>query len=67
MSTHSQPAEPAARPLEPLLTVNEVAEVLKVSTRTVRRMIKSKALASVRFGRSVRVLAEDLAALTRPR
>ncbi|MHB2170097.1 helix-turn-helix domain-containing protein [Alsobacter sp. R-9] len=53
--------------LPTLLTVTDVAEVLRVSTRTVRRLIKSGALASVTVGRSVRVRAEDLAALTRPR
>ncbi|MHB2168968.1 helix-turn-helix domain-containing protein [Alsobacter sp. R-9] len=53
--------------LPTLLTVSDVAEVLRVSTRTVRRLIKSRALASVTVGRSVRVRAEDLAALTRPR
>jgi excisionase family DNA binding protein len=53
--------------LRPLLTVADVAQVLRVSTRTVRRLIKSGALASVTVGRSIRVRAEDLAALTRPR
>jgi excisionase family DNA binding protein len=65
VSTHLQLAEPAVRLLEPLLTIVEVAEVLKVSTRTVRRMIKSKTLASVRVGRSVRVRVDDLSALAR--
>jgi excisionase family DNA binding protein len=53
--------------LPTLLTVSDVAEVLRVSTRTVRRLIKSGALASVTVGRSFRVCAEDLTALTRPR
>ncbi|MHB2169516.1 helix-turn-helix domain-containing protein [Alsobacter sp. R-9] len=53
--------------LPTLLTVSDVADVLRVSTRTVRRLIKSGALASVTVGRSVRVRAEDLATLTRPR
>ena len=53
--------------LLPLLTVIDVAEVLRVSTRTVRRLIKSGALPSVTVGRSIRVRPEDLAALTHPR
>ena len=53
--------------LLPLLTIVDVAQVLKVSTRTVRRLIKSGALPSVTVGRSIRVRPEDLAALTRPR
>ena len=66
MSRTAPNAGPPA-PLPILLTVSDVAEVLKVSTRTVRRLIKSGALASVTVGRSVRVHAEDLAALMRPR
>jgi excisionase family DNA binding protein len=50
---------------EPVLTVAETAAALKVSTRTVRRLIKAKKLAVVRVGGSVRVRAKPLAALTR--
>jgi excisionase family DNA binding protein len=53
--------------LLPLLTVADVAQVLRVSTRTVRRLIKSGALPSVTVGRSIRVRLEDLVAVTRPR
>lgn len=67
MSAKTPHPGPIAPPLDPLLTVADVAEVLKVSTRTVRRLIKSGALASVTVGRSIRVRQEDLAALTRPR
>jgi excisionase family DNA binding protein len=46
-----------------LLTVPEVAEILRVSPRTVRRMIDDKRLPVVRLGRAVRVRLEALAAL----
>jgi excisionase family DNA binding protein len=45
-----------------LLTVPEVAEILRVSPRTVRRMIDDKRLPVVRFGRAVRVRVEALTA-----
>jgi excisionase family DNA binding protein len=38
-----------------LLTATEVAGILHVSLRTVRRLIASHELEAVRFGRSVRV------------
>lgn len=42
------------------MTVQETAEVLKVSTVTVRRYIASRRLAAVRIGRSVRIRKEDV-------
>jgi excisionase family DNA binding protein len=45
-----------------LLTVNEVAEMFRVSGMTVRRMVESGQLQAVRVGRSVRV-TEDSARL----
>jgi excisionase family DNA binding protein len=47
-------------PSERLLRISEVAEILKVSNRTVSRMAISGELPSVRFGRSVRVRERDL-------
>lgn len=44
----------------PLLTVAESAEILNVSPRTVRRLIKNQKLPVVRVGRSVRVRPEDI-------
>jgi excisionase family DNA binding protein len=38
-----------------LLTVNDVADALQLSTRTVRRMIAAKQIPIIRLGRSVRV------------
>jgi len=44
----------------PLLTVADVAEVLRLSVRSVRRLIADNRLRAVRIGRAVRVRAEDL-------
>ena len=51
---------------EELLTVNEVAERLKVHPITVRRHIKAGRLRALRAGRSIRVRASDLEAFLRP-
>lgn len=40
---------------EKALTAPQVAEVLQVSEKTVRRLMRSGALPTIRFGRSVRV------------
>lgn len=45
-----------------LLTVPQVADLLGVSPRTVRRLIYSAELKSVKIGTAVRVAPEDLAA-----
>ncbi len=44
-----------------LLTYQDVAEVLAVSRWTVKRMVEAGELPVVRFHRSVRVRAEDVA------
>jgi len=46
--------------VERLLTVADVAEILRLSVRTVRRLIAEDELKVIRVGRSVRVQAEDL-------
>jgi excisionase family DNA binding protein len=43
-----------------VLTVAEVAAMLRVSTMTVYRLIKSGQLAALRVGRSYRILATDV-------
>jgi excisionase family DNA binding protein len=48
---------------EPLLTIKAVAQFLRCSTRTVRRLIDSRDLEVVRIGRSVRVRPKALQAL----
>jgi excisionase family DNA binding protein len=49
------------RPLTRLRTINEAAELLNVSPRTVRRLIEAGALPVHRFGRLVRIADPDLA------
>jgi excisionase family DNA binding protein len=46
-----------------LLTVADVAELLQLSSRTIRRLIADRKLAVVRIGRAVRVRAEAVEAL----
>jgi excisionase family DNA binding protein len=42
------------------LTVNEVADLMRISSMTVYRLIKSGELPAVRVGKSFRVREEDL-------
>jgi excisionase family DNA binding protein len=49
-------------PPAPLLTVKDVASLLKVSVRTLRRHIAAEALPVVRIGRSIRVKPEAVQA-----
>ena len=51
--------------IHPLLTVREAATLLKVSPRTIRRMIDDERLRAVRLGRIVRIRPEALAALVK--
>jgi excisionase family DNA binding protein len=48
--------------LQPLLTVREVAEVLKLKESTIRQMIASGKLRAIKFGREWRVTHLDLQA-----
>jgi excisionase family DNA binding protein len=50
------------RPVTKLRTIDETAELLNTSTRTVRRSIESGALRVHRLGRLVRISEDDLAA-----
>ena len=43
-----------------LLTVSEVADVLRVSTMTVYRLIKSGEIAAIRVGKSYRIADAEL-------
>jgi excisionase family DNA binding protein len=45
---------------EPLLTVGEVANVMRVSNMTVYRLIKSGQLAAVRVGKNYRLRRNDV-------
>ena len=46
----------------PLLTIHEVADLLKVKESTVRTWIKDRDLRAVKFGREWRVIQKDLEA-----
>jgi excisionase family DNA binding protein len=46
-----------------LLTVNDVADILQLSPRTVWRMVHDERLPVVRIGRAVRIRPEGLTAL----
>jgi len=50
-------------PRAPLLTAAEVGEILHISLRSVRRLVKDGKLPIVRVGRLVRIRPEALAAL----
>ena len=58
MSHRTSPSGAAA-----LLTIQEVADRLHLSTKTIRRMIADGRLPSHRIGRSIREQPGDLAAL----
>ncbi|MEA2446813.1 MAG: hypothetical protein QOK47_450 [Actinomycetota bacterium] len=45
---------------EPLLTVGEVAGVMRVSNMTVYRLIKSGQLAAIRVGKNYRIRRSDI-------
>ena len=45
---------------DPLLTVREVADALRVSSMTVYRMIKSRDLAAIRVGRGYRIRQSEV-------
>ncbi len=45
---------------EPLLTVGEVAGMMRVSNMTVYRLIKSGQLAAVRVGKNYRIRESDI-------
>ena len=45
---------------KPLMTIHEVADVLKVKESTVRAWVKDKRLRAIKFGREWRVAVKDL-------
>ena len=47
---------------KPLLTVHEVAEMLKVKESTVRQWIRAEDLRAIKFGKEWRVAFKDLEA-----
>lgn len=58
---------PAAPALAPLLTIPEVADLLRLSERQVRRMVATGDLPVLRFGRSVRVSRDVVELMMRSR
>jgi len=46
--------------VDPLLTVADVAKILRLSMRSVRRLIAENKLCVIRIGRAVRVRPQDL-------
>jgi excisionase family DNA binding protein len=50
-----------SRPLSKLRTIEEAADLLTTSRRTVARLIKSRALPCYRIGHLVRIAQEDIA------
>jgi excisionase family DNA binding protein len=52
---------PEATEIGRVYTTQEVAELLKVTVRTVQDWIKSGKLPAMRYGRVLRIRAEDLA------
>ena len=52
---------PEATEIGRIYTTKEVAELLKVTQRTVQDWIKSEKLPALRYGRVLRIRAEDLA------
>jgi excisionase family DNA binding protein len=61
-ASHATGVGVSDRPLSRLRTIDEAAELLNVSPRTVRRLIESGALPVHRLGRLVRIGNSDLAA-----
>jgi len=53
----------AASPVRALLTVPEVAELLRLSPRSVRRLIAEGRLPIVRLGHAIRIRPQDVDAL----
>ena len=62
MTGRGEPVWPPWLPKR-LLTIDEAAALLRVSPRTVRRLIADGSVEVVRIGRSVRLRPEKLAAL----
>ena len=60
--TDATPAKPGPA-LPRLLSLEDTAEVLGCSMKTLRRLIEAKKLPVVRLGRLIRVHPEDLARL----
>ena len=56
-------AKPALLSVDTLITVDDVASYLRVSTKTVRRQIAAGHISAIRIGRSIRVSPDELVRL----
>ena len=56
--------KPALLAVDTLMTVDDVAAYLRVSTKTVRRQIAAGHISAIRIGRLIRVSPEELMRLT---
>ena len=70
MAPPSRPGTPPTRRQQrhlpaPLLSVDEAAEALRVSTKTVRRLIARGELSAVRVGRQLRISQDGFFAYLR--
>jgi excisionase family DNA binding protein len=63
----SRPAQPLARPLEPLLTISQAAALIQVSEKTLRRRIAEGELVAHRVGAQWRLAPRDVADYLRDR
>ena len=57
------PSPAPAALMRPLLTVAEVGELLRLSPRSIRRLIADGRLPIVRLGRAIRIRPQDVEAL----
>lgn len=60
MNPRRNDKERGLSPLEPLLTIKDVADICVVNTKTVRRWIQSRQLVAIRLGRQWRIARKDL-------
>ena len=57
------PSPAPAAPMRPLLTVAEVGELLRLSPRSIRRLIADGRLPVVPLGHAIRIRPQDVEAL----
>jgi excisionase family DNA binding protein len=66
MKNHNSMDESAVPIGAQAVTIETAASYIKVSEKTVRRMIKTGKIRSVRFGRAVRIPLEEIMAIVNP-
>jgi excisionase family DNA binding protein len=67
MTNRNDQGAPPASQLPRALTAADLAGALKVSVRTIRRMIAAGDVRVIRIGRSVRIPADEVGRLLKPR